>query len=107
MAIVGQRRLQFSERIISAADIACIQGQFVAARRLLLAAEHALGKTLFDRSRKFRDVHEGLAAAHARLWEAQHAAQAQHAPQAQHVAPALPPRPEAPQAAGVQPSDAA
>nr|WP_321984726.1 hypothetical protein [uncultured Lichenicoccus sp.] len=75
MAIVGQRRLQFSERIISAADVACLQGQFEAAKQLLLAAERALSKTLFDRSRKFRDVHEGLASAHARLWEAQHAAQ--------------------------------
>ena len=77
MAVVGQRRLQFSERIISAAEVACVQGQFEAARRLLLAAEDALGKALFDRSRKCRDVHEGLAAAHARLWEAQHASRQQ------------------------------
>ena len=68
----GSRRLQFSERLISAAALACDERRFEVAKRLLSIAEDDL-REIPAITRKGHAVYEDLAAIYVRLWEAREA----------------------------------
>ena len=69
----GSRRLQFSERLISAAALACDECRFEVAKRLLSIAEDDLRRIPSATTRHGNAVYEDLAAIHVRLWEAREA----------------------------------
>ena len=70
MKSLGTRRLQFPERLISAAEVAYDDRQFGVAKRLLMIAENDLRKEPMAMTRKREKVYEEIAAMHAKLWEA-------------------------------------